>query len=290
MNKEELYLQRKYETERKRAQRAKKKEIERSKKCQDMIISEEQPSTSMMTLQILGKAIKHVKNVLPSTATKQIPIIKDVVKNWSPGKIKALSKEINIKLSDGVNKEKEARKKRIDALSEDQKKEVIDFYKQDSISRILPGKKEYVSVKDPVTGKRTKYQKRILIMKLKEAYQLFKEEAKIYIGLSTFAALHSAEVFPVSQRDHEVCMCMYRENIEMLLDCLNKINKNVKLPTNAEIAMKETVCGNKSLNCCKRNCKECGVDAWVNQVRNFDENDLEEDMESFINGNELKDR
>ncbi|GBN28306.1 hypothetical protein AVEN_83810-1 [Araneus ventricosus] len=85
-------------------------------------ISEEQPSTSMMTLQVLGKAIKRFKNVLPSTPTKQIPITKDVVKNWSPGKIKALSKEINIKLSNGVNKEKEARKKRIDALSEDQKK------------------------------------------------------------------------------------------------------------------------------------------------------------------------
>lgn len=33
------------------------------------------------------------------------------------------------------------RKKRADALSEEQKKEVSDFYKQDSISRILPGKK-----------------------------------------------------------------------------------------------------------------------------------------------------
>ncbi|GBM71948.1 hypothetical protein AVEN_163100-1 [Araneus ventricosus] len=117
-------------------------------------------------------------------------------------------------------------------------------------------------------------------MKLKEAYQLFKEEAKIYIRFSTFAALRPAKVFPVSQRDHEVCMCMYHENIEMLPDCLNKINKTVKLPTNAEIATKETVCDNKSLNCCKRNRKECGVDAWVNQVINFDENDLEEDMET----------
>lgn len=44
-------------------------------------------------------------------------------------------------------------------------------------------------------------------MKLKEAYQLFKEEAKISIGFSTFAELRPSEVFPVSQRDHEVCMC-----------------------------------------------------------------------------------
>ncbi|GBM34552.1 hypothetical protein AVEN_77518-1 [Araneus ventricosus] len=116
-------------------------------------------------------------------------------------------------------------------------------------------------------------------MKLKEAYQLFKEEAKIYKGFSTFAALRPAEVFPVSPRNHKVCMCMHHENIEMLLDCLNKINKTVKLPTNAETAMKETVCDNKSLNCCKRNCKECGVDSWVNKVKNFDENDLEEYME-----------
>lgn len=284
MNEKELEQQRKYERERKRSQRAKKKEIERSMKCQD-IIPEEQPSTSIMTPQVLGKAIKRVKNALPSTPTKQIPIIKDVVKTWSPGKIMVLSKEINIKLSDELNKEKETRKKRVDALSEDQKREVIDFYKQDSISRILPGKKEYVSVKDPVTGKRTKYQKRILTMKLKEAYQLFKEEAKISIGFSTFAELRPSEVFPVSQRDHEVCMCMHHENIEMLLDGLNKMSKTMKLPTNAETAMKETICyfdlnDDKSLNCCKRNCRECGVDSWVNKVINFDENDLEEDMET----------
>ena len=245
---------------------------------------EEQTSTSM-TPQVLGKAIKRVKSVLPSTPTKQIPIIREIVKNWSPGKIQVLSKEINVKLFDGVNKEKEARKKRIDALSEDQKNKVIDFYKQDWISRILPGKKEYVSVKDPVTGKRSKYQKRILIMKLKEAYQLFKEETKVTIGFSTFATLRPAEVFPVSQRDHEVCMCMHHENIEMLLDGLNKINKNLKLPTNAETAAKETVCyfdlsDKKSLNCCKRNCIECGVDSWVNKILNFDENGLEEDMDT----------
>lgn len=141
MNEKELEQQRKYESERKSAQRAKKKEIERSMKCQD-IIPEEQPSTSIMTPQVLGKAIKRVKNALPSTTTKQIPVIKDVVKTWSPGKIMVLSKEINIKLSDGLNKEKETWKKRVDALSEDQKREVIAFYKQDSISRILPGKKE----------------------------------------------------------------------------------------------------------------------------------------------------
>lgn len=84
-----------------------------------MIISEDQ--SSIPWWQVLVKAVKHVINVLPSTLTKQTPIIK----NWSPGKIRILSKETNVKLFDGVNKE--TRKKRIDAFSEDQKRKWLTF-------------------------------------------------------------------------------------------------------------------------------------------------------------------
>lgn len=41
--------------------------------------------------------------------------------------------------------------------------------------------------------------------------------------------------------DHEVCLYMQHENIDMLLDGLNKMNKSMKLPTNAETAMKNNV-------------------------------------------------
>ena len=56
-----------------------------------------------------------------------------------------------IDLCDGNKRRKlgfeEERKKRSDALSEEEIKEVQDFYLRDDISRMFPGKKDYRSVK-----------------------------------------------------------------------------------------------------------------------------------------------
>lgn len=63
----------------------------------------------------------------------------------------------------------------------------------------MPGKKEYISVKHPVTGKRRKYQKQIVIMRMKE-------EAKISTGFGAFVALRQ-----------QMYMWMHYENSDMLL-------------------------------------------------------------------------
>ena len=64
-----------------------------------------------------------------------------------------------------------------------------DFYEFDDISRILPCKKDFVSVRQG--NQRVHVQKRLLLSNLKEVYQQFKKNhAMEKIGFSKFAELY----------------------------------------------------------------------------------------------------
>ena len=78
------------------------------------------------------------------------------------------------------------RKKRSDALTEEEANKVEEFFMRDDISRICPGKKDFVSVKTP--SGRVQKQKRLLLLNIHEAYEVFKEENDIKIGKSKFAS------------------------------------------------------------------------------------------------------
>ena len=65
---------------------------------------------------------------------------------------------------------------------------VIDFYESDDISRTMPGKKDFISVRQE--GKRIHVQKRLVLSNLKEVYQAFKDTfPSKKIGFSKFAEL-----------------------------------------------------------------------------------------------------
>ena len=49
------------------------------------------------------------------------------------------------------------------------KEEIVSFYEDDEISRIMPGKKDYVSI-----GRNIHKQKRLLLANLKELHSIFK--------------------------------------------------------------------------------------------------------------------
>lgn len=61
-------------------------------------------------------------------------------------------------------------KKRGKKVSPEIEKRVIDYYFNDEISRLLPGKKDYVSVKPADGGPREHKQKRLLLRNIKELY------------------------------------------------------------------------------------------------------------------------
>ena len=85
---------------------------------------------------------------------------------------------------------------------------VQNFYARDDISRMLPGKKDYVSVKQ-ADGKREHRQEGVRLLKIGEAHKLFKEESSGKIGKSKFTDLPPPQVLPSSSFDEGVCICKY---------------------------------------------------------------------------------
>ena len=93
--------------------------------------------------------------------------------------------------------------KRVRPLPVDTKALVVAFYRDDEISRPMPGK-DFVSV-----GKNVHLQKRLIFCNLKEAYQQFvSRHHSVKIDFSSFADLRPKEcVLAGSSGTHSVCVC-----------------------------------------------------------------------------------
>ena len=102
-------------------------------------------------------------------------------------------------------------------LSDSMIKEITNFYASDEISRLMPGKKDCVSV--IVEGKREKIQKRLILCNLKECYEKFKEQCGIKIGFSKFASLRPKNIIlPGGSGTHSVCVCAIHQNVKLMLE------------------------------------------------------------------------
>jgi hypothetical protein len=98
---------------------------------------------------------------------------------------------------------------------------VIDFYCSDSVSRLLPGQNSFKSVRNP-DGTKSKLQKRLILMRLSEAYQAYKiEYPGESISRSKFVALRPAKCILLSKSGyHNVCCCIYHENLKLMYDSI----------------------------------------------------------------------
>jgi len=134
---------------------------------------------------------------------------------------------------------------------------VIEIYQSDEYSRMCPGKKEYVSVK--IEGKKVQKQKRILLINLKEMYEMFKRQAPIHkIGFSKFCELRPRWCVTVaSSGAHSVCVCAIHQNVKLMVSALQHLGiKDYK-----EL-MSIMVCDVTTRNCMIHQCDQCpGKDA-----------------------------
>lgn len=220
--------------------------------------------------QSLGKAIKKVNNVLPKSPSKKVQVLsslisnissikrKELIENTIPGKKQCrqiLNKEANVNID---------RKVRSDSISEKVLDKVREFYLRDDISRICPGKKETISVKTQ-TGREV-HQKRFLIMNIREAHALFLDEnPEVAIGKTKFHDLRPQHVLSSGKKSQEVCMCIYHENIQMLLSGMKVICP--ELPSNAEVLAKESVCAfdQDHITCIDRSCLLCSAEECIDR-------------------------
>ena len=100
-------------------------------------------------------------------------------------------------------------------------RDVVDavktFYKSDAVSRIMPGKKDCVSVRKG--DQRVLEQKHLVLCNLREAYQLFKEQfPEMKTGFSKFADMRPKEcVLAGSSGTHSVCVCTIHQNVKLMM-------------------------------------------------------------------------
>jgi len=94
---------------------------------------------------------------------------------------------------------------------------VQSFYESDEVSRIMPGRKDYVSVRQ--AEKRVHIQKRLILSNLREAYQLFKEKfPSKSVGFSKFAELRPKHcVLAGASGTHAVCVCTIHQNVKLMM-------------------------------------------------------------------------
>ena len=112
---------------------------------------------------------------------------------------------------------------------------ISNFYQSDEISRVMPGKKDFISVKHE--GRRVHTQKRLILSNLKEVYHAFKDAyPDKKVGISKFADLRPQHcILAGASGTHSVsraCVCTIHQNMMLMfsgarlseLDMLEGIN------------------------------------------------------------------
>ena len=102
------------------------------------------------------------------------------------------------------------------SLPADTVKLVTDFYNSEDISRVMPGKRDFVSVR--LEGKRVHVQKKLVLSNLKEVYRAFKDAFPGQkIGFSKFAELRPPHcVLAGASGTHSVCVCTIHQNVKLM--------------------------------------------------------------------------
>lgn len=136
---------------------------------------------------------------------------------------------------------------------------VRKFYESDDISRQMPGKKDFVSVR--VDGKRTHVQKFLILNTLRECFSLFKERyPEQKIGFSKFCELRPKHcVLPGSAGTHAVCVCTVHQNAKLMMaQCKlpELVNRETPVTTYKDLT-NSIICYNPTEKCYFRECTLC---------------------------------
>ena len=95
-------------------------------------------------------------------------------------------------------------------------KQVTDLYESDEVSRMMPGKKDFVSVRQE--GKRIHVQKRLVLNNLTEVYRMFKDAFPGQKNwLSKFTELRPPHcALAGASGTHSVCVCTIHKNVKLM--------------------------------------------------------------------------
>ena len=166
-----------------------------------------------------SEMIQQLKEKFRSTAqrSEQLQILTVLLKSWS---LKKIQQEFGVSNYMARKSKDLVKKKGVlslpgPKLGPSLLPETVDivhaFYEHDDISRVMPGKKDFVSVKQE--GKRVHVQKRLMLSNLREVYHEFKEKfPDRKIGFSKFAELRPKHCILAGASGYTFCMCVYNSS------------------------------------------------------------------------------
>ena len=143
-------------------------------------------------------------------------------------------------------------------LCEETVKLVKAFYHHDDISRVMPGIKDFLSVRND-EGEKEHKQKRLVLCNLKEAYHQFKQQHPgIKVGFSKFAELRPKEcVLAGATGTHSVCVCTIHQNVKLMMEGGRLAALTNGWFTDYKDCLAAIQCESPEYDCAVGKCAEC---------------------------------
>ena len=133
------------------------------------------------------------------------------------------------------------------------------LYECDEVSRMMPGSKDFVSVRK---AGRVHVQKRLILSNLNDTHQLFKEKyPDKRIGFSKFADVRPKHcVLAGASGTHSVCVCTIHQNVKLMMvgGKIASLTVNDSIPlTTYDHCLAQIICNPPQPKCYLNTCTSC---------------------------------
>jgi hypothetical protein len=131
--------------------------------------------------------------------------------------------------------------------------DVKSFYNSDEVSRVMPGKRDYISIK--VSGVNMHEEKRLLLCNFKNSH------AGVNVGVLKFASMHPRNCIMAGARGtHSVCVCTIHQNVKLMLEAckISELTRNSEHHLSVyQNCLSIMICNPPQTNCFFCDCSKC---------------------------------
>ncbi|CAI6359153.1 unnamed protein product [Macrosiphum euphorbiae] len=138
---------------------------------------------------------------------------------------------------------------RLNKINELVKQDIHDFFEDDEVSMVCPGKK------DCITKFKIKKQKRVLTNTLKNHHVKFLGKVNYKVGYVSFCKLKPFWVVKHKVSERDTCLCKVHANIDFLVSALFK--KNISDNANIKEFTRHVCCNIDNVACLQIMCGNC---------------------------------
>lgn len=172
--------------------------------------------------------------------------------------------------------------KKGNCLDEKTISKVIEFYESEEIGRIMPNKKDTVSINN--NGIKERKQKHLLLHDVKVLHRMFKEKYPEHsLGVSKFSELRPKWcVLAGSSGTHSVCVCTIHQNVKIMIDAANlkTLTKDSETQFNTyKDCINYILCRTPTPDCHLRICSRCaGMQKFTDLALNILEKNIDQQI------------